>query len=49
MPSEDLRKTAKWDSLFDTYKLKIATLIYNHALQEHNSIMLGTFNQKERV
>ena len=29
MPSEDLRKTAKRDSLFDTYKVKIATLIYN--------------------
>ena len=29
MPSEDERKTANWDSLFDTYKVKIATLIYN--------------------
>ena len=29
MPSEDVRKTAKWDSLFDIYKVKIATLIYN--------------------
>ena len=29
MPSEDVRKTANWDSLFDTYKIKIATLIYN--------------------
>ena len=29
MPSEDARKTANWDSLFDTYKVKIATLIYN--------------------
>ena len=29
MPSEDVRKTANWDSLFDTYKVKIATLIYN--------------------
>ena len=29
MPSEDVRKTAKWDSLFDTYKVKIATLIRN--------------------
>ena len=29
MPSEDIRKTANWDSLFDTYKVKKATLIYN--------------------
>jgi len=29
MPSEDVRKTANWDSLFDTYKVKIATLIHN--------------------
>ena len=29
MPSGDIRKTANWDSLFDTYKVKIATLIYN--------------------
>ena len=29
MPSEDVRKTANWDSLFDIYKVKIATLIYN--------------------
>ena len=29
MPSEDVRKTADWASLFDTYKVKIATLIYN--------------------
>ena len=29
MPSEDVRKTASWDSLFDTYKVKIATLIYD--------------------
>ena len=29
MPSEDVRKTANWNSLFDTYKVKIATLIYN--------------------
>ena len=29
MPSEDVRKTANWDSLLDTYKVKIATLIYN--------------------
>ena len=29
MPSEDVRKKANWDSLFDTYKVKIATLIYN--------------------
>ena len=29
IPSEDVRKTAKWDSLFDTYKVKIATLIYD--------------------
>ena len=29
MSSEDVRKTANWDSLFDTYKVKIATLIYN--------------------
>ena len=28
-PSEDVRKTANWDSLFDTYRVKIATLIYN--------------------
>ena len=27
MASEDERKTANWDSLFDTYKVKIATLI----------------------
>ena len=29
MPSEDVRKTANWDSLFDIYKVKIATLIYS--------------------
>lgn len=29
MPSVDVRKTAKWDSLFDNYLVKIATLIYN--------------------
>jgi len=29
MPSEDVRKIANWDSLFDTYKVKIVTLIYN--------------------
>ena len=29
MPFEDVRKTANWDSLFDTYKVKIANLIYN--------------------
>ena len=29
MPSEDVRKTANWDSLFNTYKVKIATLIRN--------------------
>ena len=29
MPTEDVRKTANWDSLFDIYKVKIATLIYN--------------------
>ena len=29
MPSEDVRKTVNWDFLFDTYKVKIATLIYN--------------------
>ena len=29
MPSEEVRKTANWDSLFDTYKVKMATLIYN--------------------
>ena len=29
MPSEDVRKTANWDSLFDIYKVKIATLIDN--------------------
>ena len=27
MPSVDVRKIAKWDSLFDTYKVKIANLI----------------------
>ena len=27
MASEDVRKTANWDSLSDIYKLKIATLI----------------------
>ena len=27
MASEDVRKTANWDSLSDTYKAKIATLI----------------------
>ena len=26
IPSENVRKTAKWDSLFDIYKVKIATL-----------------------
>ena len=29
MPSEDVRKTANWDSLFYIYKVEIATLIYN--------------------
>ena len=29
MPSEDVTKIADWDSLFNTYKVKIATLIYN--------------------
>jgi len=29
MHSVDIRKISKWDSLFDTYKVKIATLIYN--------------------
>ena len=29
MPSEDVRKTAIWDYLFDSYKVKIATLVYN--------------------
>ena len=29
MPSKDVRKTANWLSLFNTYKVKIATLIYN--------------------
>ena len=29
MPSVEVRKVAKWDSLFDMYKVKIATLIYN--------------------
>ena len=29
MPSEDVREIAYWDSLFDTYKVKRATLIYN--------------------
>ena len=29
MPSEDVRKIANWDSLFDTRQVKIATLIYN--------------------
>ena len=28
MTSEDVRKTAHWDSTFDTYMVKIATLIY---------------------
>ena len=29
MPFEDVRKIANWDSLFDTYTVKIATLIYD--------------------
>ena len=29
MLAEDVRITANWDSLFDTYEVKIATLIYN--------------------
>ena len=29
MPTEDVRKTANWDSLFDISKVKIAALIYN--------------------
>ena len=29
MPSENVRQTANWDSLFDAYKVKIATLIFN--------------------
>ena len=41
MPSEDIRKNAYWDSLLDTYKVKIATFIYNiynritHSCLEH--------------
>ena len=30
MASEDVRKTANWHSLSDTYKVKIATLRYLH-------------------
>ena len=29
MPFEDVRKIANWDSLLDTYTVKIATLIYD--------------------
>ena len=32
MPYEDVRKTANWASLFDTYKVKIATLVYNNRI-----------------
>ena len=28
LPSEDVRKSIRWDLLFDMYKAKIATLIY---------------------
>ena len=37
MPSEDVRKTANWDSLFDTYKVKIATLIANEPSERRRS------------
>ena len=33
MPSENVRKTANWDSLLDTYKVKIATLIANEPFE----------------
>ena len=36
MPTEDVRKTANWDSLFDIHKVKIATLICN--IYNHNRI-----------
>ena len=37
MPSENARKTANWDSLFDTYKVKIATLIANEPSERRRS------------
>ena len=42
MPSEDVRKTGNWDSLFDTYKVKIATLIYN--TYNHSLSMTSVIN-----
>ena len=55
MPSVDVRKTAKWDSLFDTYEVKIATLIYKiynyttppcleHLIQRKESSMTSVTN-----
>ena len=47
MPSEDVRKTANWDSLFDTYKVKIATLIYNICNRITPSCLVHIIQRKE--
>ena len=49
MPSEDVRKTADWASLFDTYKVKIATLIYNIYNRITPSCWEHNYYPKERV
>ena len=47
MPSEDASKTANWDSLFDTYKVKIATLIYNICNRTAPSCLEHIIQRKE--
>ena len=47
MPSEDVRKTANWDSLFHTYKVKIATLIYNIYNRKTPSCLEHIIQRKE--
>ena len=47
MPSGDVRKTANWDSLFDTYKVKIATSIYNIYNRITPSSLEHTIQRKE--
>ena len=47
MPSEDVRKTANWNSLFDTYKVKIATLIYNICNRITPSCLVHIIQRKE--
>ena len=36
LPSEDVRKTANWDSLFETYKVKISSYLNLQYIQPHN-------------